>query len=317
MKDGLIGVIVPVYKVEKYIAECIKSILAQTYTNFRLILVDDGTPDNAGKICEEYAKKDTRITVIHQENACVTRARARGVEEAKDCEFITFVDGDDTIKKRALEYLLMYMHDNTDIVITPVDKNINKDNIYICINDYRKLVVKNASLIDTPWGKLFRNKLFNEFIFDIPAKIKVHEDSLMNIRIAFNTKKDVAICKEEIYNYRYNVESIFNTFYKDLEYEQLYHEYRIKSIPANLIDSFLINTIPTRLLRWQEIYLYKYTVTGMNKTPFYVNLKKDIEKTKYQIPLIKKILFYNSNSIFRFIVINFQKLINIITKPHA
>ena len=98
MRKGFIGVIVPVYKVEKYIAECLESILAQRYTNFRLILVDDGTPDNAGKICDEYAKKDSRITVIHQENAGVTCARARGIEEAEDCEWITFVDADDTIK---------------------------------------------------------------------------------------------------------------------------------------------------------------------------------------------------------------------------
>lgn len=69
MQKGLIGVIVPVYKTEKYIAECIESILAQTYTNFRLILVDDGSPDAAGTICDEYAAKDSRITVIHQKNA--------------------------------------------------------------------------------------------------------------------------------------------------------------------------------------------------------------------------------------------------------
>ena len=74
-----IGIIVPVYKVEKYIAECIESILAQTYAHFHLILVDDGSPDNAGKICDEYAKKDSRITVIHQENAGVSHARAVGV----------------------------------------------------------------------------------------------------------------------------------------------------------------------------------------------------------------------------------------------
>ena len=114
---GLICVIVPVYKVEKYIAECIESILAQTYTNFRLILVDDGTPDNAGKICDEYAKKDQRITVIHQENAGVTRARARGVEEADNCEFITFIDGDDTIDYNYLKILYDSTIDETDIVI--------------------------------------------------------------------------------------------------------------------------------------------------------------------------------------------------------
>ena len=84
MTQGLIGVIVPVYRTEKYLAECIDSILAQTYTHFRLVLVDDGSPDNAGKICDEYAEKDRRITVIHQDNAGATRARARGVEEAAD-----------------------------------------------------------------------------------------------------------------------------------------------------------------------------------------------------------------------------------------
>ncbi len=92
MRKGLIGVIVPVYKTEEYIAECIESILAQTYRKFRLILVDDGSPDAAGTICDEYAAKDSRITVIHQENAGVTRARGRGVEEANDCEWITFVN---------------------------------------------------------------------------------------------------------------------------------------------------------------------------------------------------------------------------------
>ena len=105
MSHNLIGVIVPVYKTEKYVAECIESILAQTYKTFRLILIDDGSPDNAGKICDEYAKKDSRITVIHQENAGVTRARAAGVEVAEDCTWITFVDSDDTITADALNLL--------------------------------------------------------------------------------------------------------------------------------------------------------------------------------------------------------------------
>ena len=116
MAKALIGVIVPVYKVEKYIAECIDSILAQTYTNFRLILVNDGTPDDAGRICNEYAKKDPRIMVIHQENAGATRARERGVDEAADCEFITFVDSDDTIATQYLETLRNAVCDNIDIV---------------------------------------------------------------------------------------------------------------------------------------------------------------------------------------------------------
>ena len=159
MQKGLVGVIVPVYKVEKYIAECIESILAQTYTNFRLILVNDGTPDNAGKICDEYAKMDSRITVIHQENAGVTRARARGVEEAADCEFITFVDSDDTIKEDALENLFSCVNENADIIITPVDKHVKTKATLLHISEYRSLLVKNISLVDTPWGKLFRKSI--------------------------------------------------------------------------------------------------------------------------------------------------------------
>ena len=124
MQQELIGVIVPVYKTEKYIAECIESILAQTYTRFRLILVDDGTPDNAGKICDEYKKKDSRITVIHQENAGVTRARARGVEEATDCDWITFVDSDDRIATNYLGDLYNAVSDDIDIVTN--EENICK-----------------------------------------------------------------------------------------------------------------------------------------------------------------------------------------------
>ena len=242
-----IAIIVPVYKVEKYVAECIESILTQTYTNFRLILVDDGTPDNAGKICDEYAQKDPRITVIHQENAGVTRARARGVEEADDCEFITFVDSDDTITEDALEHLSSFMNENTDIVISPVDKYINTQTRHMSIAEYRNLLVRNTSLIDTPWGKLFRKSIFNELTFDIPPHIIVHEDSLMNIRLAFNTGKRITICEKNIYNYRDNEESVFHVNKLSLDYLQEYHELRIKSIPQELIEDYIKDgdTVPT------------------------------------------------------------------------
>ena len=194
-----IGVIVPVYKTEKYVAECIESILAQTYTTFRLILVDDGSPDNAGKICDEYAKKDSRITVIHQENAGVTRARAAGVEAAEDCEWITFIDSDDTITPNALyELYSATVNNDCDIVIYPADNFIaNCKNIY----EWRKLLSQDISLCNSPWGKLFKKELFEEETFNIPNSIKIGEDLLMNIRIAFKANKIIVISKN-IYNYR-------------------------------------------------------------------------------------------------------------------
>lgn len=96
MYSGKIAVIVPIYNVEKYVAECIESIIKQTYHNLEIILVDDGSTDSSGKICDEYGLKDTRIRVIHQENNGVLIARYNGLRTT-DCEYVTFVDGDDWI----------------------------------------------------------------------------------------------------------------------------------------------------------------------------------------------------------------------------
>ena len=198
-KKGLIGVIVPVYKVEKYIAECIESILAQTYTQVRLILVDDGTPDNAGKICDEYAKKDSRITVIHQENAGVTRARARGVEEAHDCEFISFIDADDTIPKNSLHELYDSLQSHPkpiDIIIgNRIDRVDGIDEIYynrIGNGQYKSIEYINALLVDDciigPVSKLIRRSIFSPKVFELDREVVQFEDLYMNIILAQRAK---------------------------------------------------------------------------------------------------------------------------------
>jgi len=100
-----ISVIVPVYKVEQYIHRCIDSILSQSFTDFELILVDDGSPDNCGKICDEYAQKDSRIRVFHKSNGGVSSARNLGLDNAKG-EWIAFIDSDDFVENEYLEELL-------------------------------------------------------------------------------------------------------------------------------------------------------------------------------------------------------------------
>ena len=111
----LISIIVPVYKAEKYLSECIDSIISQTYENFELILIDDGSPDNSGKICDEYAEKDKRIKVIHKENAGVSSARNIGLDNASG-EYIAFIDSDDFVDKQYLEKLHCNLkHNDADI----------------------------------------------------------------------------------------------------------------------------------------------------------------------------------------------------------
>ncbi|MDE7478361.1 MAG: glycosyltransferase family 2 protein, partial [Lachnospiraceae bacterium] len=105
MNDPLISVIVPVYNVEKYVMRCIESILAQTYTNLEILLVDDGSTDASGKICDELAKKDVRIRIIHKENGGPSDARNVGIQEARG-EYYLFVDSDDWISENLLESML-------------------------------------------------------------------------------------------------------------------------------------------------------------------------------------------------------------------
>ena len=103
-----ISIVVPVYKVEKYLYRCVKSILEQTFFDFDLVLVDDGSPDSCGELCDEYAATDKRIQVIHQKNGGLSAARNSGIElclKNSDSEWITFIDSDDWVHPRYLELL--------------------------------------------------------------------------------------------------------------------------------------------------------------------------------------------------------------------
>ena len=310
MQTGLIGVIVPVYKTEKYIAECIESILAQTYTKFRLVLVDDGSPDSAGTICDQYAAKDNRITVIHQENAGVTRARAQGVEEASNCEWIAFVDSDDTIKKDTLQVLIENANNNYDIIISSFRKYSKVREGIITVKHYLQFLFSENNISLGPCGKLYRRTLFDRHTFDIPRDIVIGEDLIMNIHLALYTDKCVKIISDELYNYREYAESTFHSHKRTPKNEQDIHLNKIKTLPKDLKDECIKSTIQTRFLRAKEFWGYKYSVEDMKKSEFYTSLRSDIKKYKFNIPFIDRIIFNNSNFIIRFLAINTKKIIN-------
>lgn len=321
MQKGLIGVIVPVYKVEKYIAECIESILAQTYSHFRLILVDDGTPDNAGKICDEYAKKDSRITVIHQENAGVTRARARGVEEAEDCEFITFVDGDDMIAGNALTELYGLMNNNTDIVMCSAYYTETEEYMQIgSYNDYDTIgykdYIRKVMYLDggMPWGKLFRRELFDTNSFDIQREIVFGEDALMNIRAAFNSKKSIRMQHSPLYFYRQHDESCCRTFSFSEEYEEMLLECIFKSIPANERENFKDIYIRRELWAWERRYSNFIHRPRWSGSAFHKKLLSYVRSGEYNIGLINKMLLKHTNPFVRAIIIYCRKTITFLTR---
>ena len=302
---GLIGVIVPVYKVEKYIAECIESILAQTYTNFRLICVDDGTPDNAGKICDEYAKKDQRITVFHQENAGVTRARARGVEEAEDCEFITFVDGDDKLSTTALQELHTIAEKGYEIVLT--DNVLHYTPIEtesITANRFQELLISERGS-SAPWGKLFRIELFTTSTFNIPREIAMGEDLIMNLRLASCCKSCIGVTHSPIYHYNRHIDNISHNFKDSAE-----HEYLLYASMATYMDTYSYCIIKRTLSKWNRMFGYTYTRPAWYGTKIHNTLISDIAKYKYDINLIDNILLKVANPIVRYIAVTAKKIKN-------
>jgi glycosyltransferase involved in cell wall biosynthesis len=298
MQKGLIGVIVPVYNAEKFIAECIESILAQTYTNLRLVLVDDGTPDNAGKICDEYAKKDPRITVIHQENAGVTRARARGVEEASDCEFITFVDSDDTLPETALAHLHQAMKNDIDIVFTnkiydffpPLDT----DRISASRFQSYMLEEKIASGI---LGKLIRRSLFDKRTFDTPREIVMGEDLIMNIRLASNCRNDTGVIHTHVYNYNMHQENVSHKF-KD----SARHEYLFYTSINELMETHSREIIGRSLKKWEGNYGYSSKRPRWYGTEVHNLLLQDIKKYNYPIGKLEYSLLTTTNPLKRIVL---------------
>ena len=312
--QGLIGVIVPVYKVEKYISECIESILAQTYTNFRLILVDDGTPDNAGNICDEYAQKDPRITVIHQENAGVTRARARGVEEANGCEFIMFVDSDDKLLPNALDEFHNKMDNSTDIVMNTCYYT-NEEDIFtygsyqgsdiIDINHFIKRIIHLDG--GEPWGKLYRRALFNEKTFNIPKEVYCGEDVLMNIRLAFESNKIIKAIDKPLYFHRIHNESIFYNFKHNPEYEELFREHLVNSIPQDCFKEYLNEYIDSRIRLWRIFGGNSYRKPEWAETKFHKQLKADIENYNYNLPYFERLLLFHTSQPLRTVIFLYRK----------
>lgn len=223
-----ISVIVPVYKVEKYLPECIESVLAQTFMDFELILVDDGSPDNSGAICDAYAARDPRIRVFHKENGGVTSARRLGVERSRG-EWISFVDSDDKLFPNALKSLLKISRDNPKLQlvegqISGTESRARKNTVTNTLHyasEHAYMMQIGVPFYTAPWAKIIRKTCFGNGEFDIPKWIIKGEDHLMLDRIALRVS-DAAKTDTFIYFYRKNPSSVSNRVPGKIEYSLRY-----------------------------------------------------------------------------------------------
>lgn len=206
--EPIISVIVPVYKVEKYIRECIDSILAQTFHEIEIILVDDGSPDKSGRICDEFAQMDERVQVIHQNNRGLSCARNAGIEKAKG-KYLCFVDSDDSVAPNYCEKLY-HILDGTvyDFAVCAVLRY--EDGTAIAVNSERETIVvyENSEFLGAQlnrqqefgvWNKLYRRELFDKLRF---MAGKIHEDVIFSADLAMNCKNGVIATSNQLYYYR-------------------------------------------------------------------------------------------------------------------
>lgn len=178
-----ISVIVPVYKVEQYLPQCIDSILAQTFTDFELLLIDDGSPDNSGRICDEYAAWDFRIRVFHKENGGVSSARNLGLDNARG-EWIAFVDSDDWIDDKYLESFIG-AGVSEDILFfvqgyCRVGENgfFKRERFFLQEDLEKTLIVNEILRYGSPWGKLFKRDIIENNGVRFDERISMSEDRL-------------------------------------------------------------------------------------------------------------------------------------------
>ena len=214
---GMVSVIIPIYNSENYLQKCVESVIKQSYAKIEILLINDGSTDNSGKLCDAYAFQDRRILVIHKKNGGPSDARNIGIENSKG-ELIFFIDADDFIENNAIELLMeKYSQHGADVIIGnfnniknnhstknqngifPTDKLLVKSDI---INYVRNYLTKpnKYSLFVYSWGRLFKSSVIknNNIAFDI--NLRTYEDVAFNFEY-WNYTNEIMFLKEALYHH--------------------------------------------------------------------------------------------------------------------
>ncbi len=251
---GLVSVIIPAYNAQMFIESCIGSILRQSYTDFEIVVVNDGSKDNTLKILEAFAEKDNRVKVYSKENGGVSSARNYGISKANG-EFITFVDADDTLVDDALENMVALMEDDVDFVVC----SHNEIKLRAREHHEQKLRIEAAEMTDKfrnfdrviwwPWGKLFRRSIIADNNITYDPAVTFGEDHIFNLLYAEYIRNAVVISDVIVYNYYFIRGGLSSKYYPDM------HEVQ-KLIYLRIADYFGgIDNVPRK---YQKLYAGSY-----------------------------------------------------------
>ncbi|MFR1757985.1 MAG: glycosyltransferase family 2 protein, partial [Thomasclavelia spiroformis] len=286
-----LSIIVPIYNVEKYLSRCIESILNQTFREFELILINDGSTDNCKEICEKYKKIDSRIIVVNKKNGGVSSARNFGIDISRG-EYIGFVDPDDFIDSNMYEILFNIINlYQSDIVICDYYK-VSEYNIKkyeeIQLNN-KGIIVENINNIDAieriltvgekfifAWNKIYKRRLFENLRYN---EGMIYEDEFLAHRILYRCNK-VSIINSSLYYYVQRKGSIVNSRFSSKKFDKVY---AIKDRVDFLKDKGIVNLIDKAEKSFIDYFVWNYFV-GYQR----------LENIEYELKRLKK----EFNSVF-------------------
>ncbi|MDO4378752.1 MAG: glycosyltransferase family 2 protein [Erysipelotrichia bacterium] len=283
MDNYKISVIIPVYKVEEYLDRCIESVVGQTYKNLEIILIDDGSPDNCPKMCDDWAKKDNRIRVIHKENEGVSSARNYGIDIATG-EYISFVDSDDIIHPKYYEIMLNNIGD-ADMVYCEYEKftdeisfdNINEDNFEFEVNQNEKVFSNFSFSFFVVWNKVIKTELLKNIRFS--TEFKNAEDTLFAFELLEKCSKVVYI-KTQLYGYFIRTTGAVGSI--DLE-----GEIQVLSVWKKIYNYVVLNKYTGIEKQVKHILTYSYIkvfyACEKDNTEVYLKCKKYLKKNMFDL----------------------------------
>lgn len=260
-----ISVIIPVYNVAKYLHRCIDSVLAQTFTDFELLLIDDGSKDNSGDICDEYARKDNRVRVLHKENEGVSVARNIGI--GYSCgTYLMFLDSDDWLESNCLDYCLKSMiDDNLDFFqfgyarVTDEGKVLYKSSVSTHILNSSEFVSLDLFYICV-WGSLFRTSTIREHGLAFKKGLKLGEDQLFLFDYLIHCNS----CRRSevvLYNYRWNASSacVLSKSLDCMESIKFFAQYQHRhffelQVQRSILRFFLFPILTNRDIPFSRVY---------------------------------------------------------------
>ena len=293
MEKDLISIIVPIYNVEKYINDCIQSIIEQTYKKIEIILINDGSTDKSGEKCNKYARKDKRITVINTKNEGVSKARNIGIQEAKG-KYITFIDADDYVERNYVENLYRQCIDNcADMSICGIQdvtekkikvKKSNKIKEILNSEEALKELLNEKYYPCVVWAKMYKKEIFKNIRFN--EKTKIAEDLEIIYKLIDQCNKISVDTSKYLYNYRKRKTSVTNSKYNEA------WENEIK------ICDQIINFIEKKYPNIKDFAIKRYIRINVSCIYKILNNKQQhdkIKKLKANINKYEKKLYVNTN----------------------